>query len=258
MEKLGDSMQRVLDHIRERGPVTDKELCASIDLPDGAIRPARLRLFRRGLVEPDGSGAWVATPPERVDEVREAAARKPPRRRKLADIGLEDKMAIVTALLDDDEVNGALTESLDQRRAWRRARARAKSVDAERESARRERRAEAARAQKEKSTYVDFLKTRNNLKDAVEVVLGVDRFLEDDFDRYRRGEPTRIPSTTWPDVLRNVTELLAVAVASHRRLHEVLHQPIERCPLCGSQRPQGPDVIDAEVITELVELTGGK
>ena len=167
-------MQLVLDIVRTQGPVTDKQLCAAIDLPDGAIRPARLRLYRKGLVEPDGHGGWVATPAERQEEVRQAAAQKPPRRRKLADVSLDERVAIATVLLEDSEVNRVLTESIDQRRAWRRAR-RAKGIDAEREHDRRERRARAALAEKEKSTYVDFLKTRNNLKDAVEVVLGVNR-----------------------------------------------------------------------------------
>lgn len=257
MEKLGNSMQKVLNLVREQGPISDKELCAKIDLPDGAIRPARLRLYRRGLVEPDGDGNWIAVPAERQEEVSEAAAKKPPRRRKLADIGLEERVAIVTALLQDDEVNNALSESIDRRKAWRRARARAKGLYSEREQERRERRAEAAQAEKEKSAYVDFLKTRNHLKDAVEVVLGVNRFLEEDFARYDRGELTQIPSASWPDVLRNVTELLSVVVATHQRLHEVLGEPVEKCPLCGSQRRAEPDVIDGEVVSELAELAEG-
>jgi hypothetical protein len=250
-------MQQVLDVIRTQGPVSDKQLCAAIDLPDGAIRPARLRLHRRGFVEPDGNGGWVATPPERQEEVRQVAAQKPPRRRKFADISLDERVTIATVLLEDSEVNRVLTESEDQRRAWRRARARAKGVSAENEHDRRERRAEAAQAEKERSTYVDFLKIRNNLKDGVEVVLGVNRFLEDDFARYERGEATRIPATSWPDVLRNVTELLSVVVVIHQRLHDVLDEPIETCPLCGAKRHAGPDIIDVEVLSELSELAEG-
>jgi DNA repair exonuclease SbcCD ATPase subunit len=257
MERLGDSMQRVLDLIRAEGPISDKELCAKIDLPDGAIRPARLRLYRRGLVEPDGNGKWIVVPPERQSEVREAAAKKPPRRRRLTEIGIEERVAMVTALLADDEVNHALSESVDRRRAWRRARARAKGLQAEREQERRERRAEATQAEKDKSAYVDFLKTRNHLKDAVEVVLGINRFLEEDFARYERGESTKIPTGSWPDVLRNVTELLSVVVATHKRLHEVLEEPLDQCPLCGRELRKSPDVIDAEVVSELAELAEG-
>jgi hypothetical protein len=257
MEKLGTSMHLVLDMIRTQGPITDKQLCAAIDLPDGAVRPARLRLYRKGLVEPDGQGGWMATPAGRQEEVRQAAAQKPPRRRKLTDISLDERVAIAVALVGDGEVNRVLAESIDQRRAWRQARARAKGIEAEREHERRERRAEVAQAEKEKSTYVDFLKTRNNLKDAVEVVLGVNRFLEDDFARYERGEATKIPPTSWPDVLRNTTEMLAAVVVLHQRLHEVLEEPIEACPLCGARRRAGPDVIDVEVLSELSELTEG-
>jgi hypothetical protein len=257
MQKLGTSMQAVLDTITLKGPITDKELCAMIDLPDGAIRPARLRLHRKGLVEPSGGG-WVATPPERQAEVREGAARKPPRRRGLAGIPLDERVAIAAALLDDMEVNKALAESLDQRRGWRQARARAKGVTAEREHERRERRAEAAQAEKEKSTYVDFLKLRNNLKDAVEVILGVGRFLEDDFARHERGEATKIPQGSWPDVLRNITELLTVNVALHQRLHDVTGEPIEACPLCGAQLRPKVDVIDLEALSEFTELADGK
>jgi hypothetical protein len=256
MEKLGASMQTVLDMIRMRGPITDKELCSAIDLPDGAIRPARLRLHRKGLVERNGGG-WVATPPERQAEVREAAARKPPRRRRLTDISLEERVAIAAMLLDDSEVNKALSDSIDQRRGWRQARARAKGVAAEREHERRERRAEAAQAEREKSTYVDFLKMRNNLKDAVEVVLGVGRFLEDDFARHENREATKIPAGSWPDVLRNVTELLTVIVALHQRLHDVMGDPIETCPLCGTKRRAEIDVIDVETLSEFTELAEG-
>ncbi len=104
---------------------------------------------------------------------------------------------------------------------------------------------------------MDFLKTRNNLKDAVEVVLGVNRFLEDDTARYERGEATKIPLTLWPDVLRNATELLSVVVVLHQRLHEALDEPIETCPLCGTKRHAGRDVIDVEVLSEISELAEG-
>jgi DNA repair exonuclease SbcCD ATPase subunit len=254
-KKLGDTMQRVLNLIRDRGPIGDKELCDLIDLPDGAIRPARLRLYRRGLVEPDGAGGWTIVPAERIEEVRQQAQAKPPRTRKLSDWTVDERIAAVVSLLGDDEVNQRLIHQTEQGREWRRARARARAVQGEREHERRERRAEAAQAEKEKSVYVDFLKAKNHLKDAIEVVLGVHRFLREDIARYESGEGVRIPPAAWPDVLRNVGELLDVTGALHLEVHKALGEQSERCPLCGTE--MAPDVIDAEVVSELIELTGG-
>jgi hypothetical protein len=258
-QKLGRSMQLVLNMIRNEGPITDAQLCARIDLPDGAIRPARLRLCRRGLVEKDALGrGWVIVPPERQEEVQEQAQKKPPRRRKLSDLSVDERVTIITTLLRDDEVNRALHDQAKENREWRRARARARDHQGERDQERRERRAEAARAAKEKSIYVDFLKTRNHLKDAVEVILGVRRFLNEDLDCAAAGEAPRIPASNWPDVLRNVTELLAAAAGLHQEMLEALDQSLEQCPLCGARHSGEPAVIDAEVVSELVELTSGK
>lgn len=248
-------MQRVLNLVRESGPITDKELCARIDLPDGAVRPARLRLYRRGLIEPNDGGGWIAVASDRIEEVRNQAQAKPPRRRKLSDWSVDERVAAVTYLLRDDKVNQCLVDSSEQSREWRRGRARARELEGEREQDRRERRAEAARAEKDKSAYVDFLKTKNHLKDAVEVMLGVRRFLREDISRHESGEMTRIPAAAWPDVLRNVSELLDVTVTLHRDLHEALGEACDQCPICGAEN--GPDIIDAEVVSELIELTGG-
>lgn len=208
-------METVIKAIRTHGPLTDDRICELTGAAGGAVRPARLRLYRRGLIEPTSSGAWQAVSPERRAEVRSNAAAKPVRRRNLAQWTEQERMDALLELLNDDDLNRQLVDRVNQDRIWRRARARSAEIRSERERARRERRAEAVRAAQEASALADFLKTRNHLKDSVEVLIGLWRLFTEDAARHDAGEPVRVPAGAWPEVARNVSELLRVAAALH-------------------------------------------
>jgi hypothetical protein len=246
-DTLGHTMQTVLDVLREQArPMTDEELCIACDLRGGAVRPARLRLHRRGLVEPAGAGAWQLVELARRDEVRAAAHSRAPRRRGIDSMPLDERVATVIALLGDDEVNEAVRTRIAGGRAWRRAGARAREVRAEREQERRARRVAALRAERLRSPLTAFLKMRNHLKDAVEVLLGLHRLLAEEDGGFGAG--AGIPRSAWPDLARNVRELLAAAAS----VQEVLEgQPAGAgsCPVC--QRPDDAlvfEYIDADCI----------
>jgi hypothetical protein len=240
-DALGHTMQTVLDVFRVHGlPMTDEELMAACDLRGGAVRPARLRLHRRGLVEPCGAGAWQLVEPERREEVRLAARARAPRRRGLESLSLDERVATVIALLDDEDVNEAVRARTASGRAWRHASARAREIRAEREQERRARRVAAMKAERLRSPLTAFLKMRNHLKDAVEVLLGLHRLLEEDATQHL-GEGSRIPRAVWPDLARNVREL-AVAAASVQSVLGGAEATAGDCPVC--HRPTGAPVLE--------------
>ena len=243
---LGDTMQVLLSVMQEHArPMTDEELCAASNLRGGAVRPARLRLHRRGLVEPCGDGMWHVVPADRQEEVRALARSRPPRRRGLESLSLDERVATVIALLNDDEVSDAVLEHTASGRAWRRASARAREVRAEREQERRARRLAATRAERLHSPLTAFLKMRNHLKDAVEVLLGLQRLLVEDGS----PEASGIPRAVWPDVSRNVRELVAAA-ASVQAVLEGAGGSAGDCPLCNSPGKIAPafDYVDSECV----------
>jgi hypothetical protein len=226
-------------------PMSDEELCEASNLRGGAVRPARLRLYRRGLVEPCGDGTWQVVPADRHEEVSALARSRPPRRRRIDALSLEERVATVIALLNDDEVSNAVLEHTASSRAWRRASARAREVRAEREQERRARRLAATRAERLHSPLTAFLKMRNHLKDAVEVLLGLQRLLAEDGSQEASG----IPKAVWPDVSRNVRELVAAA-ASVQAVLEGAGRSTGDCPLCSGRAQIEPsfEYIDAECV----------
>jgi hypothetical protein len=231
-DPLGQTMALVLEVMRAAGrPLTDEELCDATNLRGGAARPARLRLYRRGLVEPCGSGGWRLVEPERHEEVRSAARTRMPRRRAVDSMPLEERVATVIALLDDDEVNAALIARTESSRAWRRARARAGEMRAEREHERRARRVAAMQAERRHSPLTAFLKMRNHLKDGIEVLVGLRRLLVEE----AAGESGTIPRAVWPDLARNVGELMTAAAAVQAELDGVAGSG--ECPLCHGAAP---------------------
>jgi hypothetical protein len=237
----GRTMQTVLDVLREHGrPMTDGELQAACNLRGGAVRPARLRLYRRGLVEPCGSGTWRLVEPERREEVQVAASSRAPRRRGLESLSLDERVATVLALLDDEEVNEVVRTRIGSRRAWRRASARAGEVRAEREQERRARRLAAMKAEQLRSPLTAFLKMRNHLKDAVEMLLGLHRLLAEDATPHR-GDGGSIPRAVWPDLARNVRELVAAA-SSVQAVLDGAEVTAGACPVC--HRPAGGAVLE--------------
>jgi hypothetical protein len=241
----------IYEAFRERGaPATDAEMSAALGIPGSSYRPRRRELADMGFLEKAGSEAgtggrsiarWRAVPLERVAEVREANSGRKPRRRSPQDFPLEQRIEMVRILLGDDEVNRALLGM--QGRSWSRARGRARNTRVEKE---RELQAKIKEAERNRDLTVHFLKAKRNLLRALEVMRGVEGFVDDDLERRQRNEPVRIAKEHWPEV----ADLLADVASSATAAEELIR---ERFGLTD-------DVIDLEgfEVEEIFELTEGE
>lgn len=243
MEKTTNTRQAVEQLLQDGLPRTDAEIAAATGIPHNKASGARSTLWETGLVEPveerdsEGRMRWRACPPERREEARRAFRDNTERRTRgrLAQKSPGEKANIVVHLLADDEVNHALLAQLERGKAWRRARARSKDVRADLDAERRARKNDLRRAMKEADANVEFLQTLSHLRDLIDVLFVARRQLEAERDRHDRGEPTRIPPDGWPDLARNVREVLTVAQVLFSDIAEVMGEPIESCPLCGER-----------------------
>jgi predicted ArsR family transcriptional regulator len=248
--KLRDSHQALLAVLREIGPSTDAAVAEHLDMSGNTVRPRRRELADMGLVEKVGTvptpggreaAVWAAVAPERVEEVRQAAAARKPRRKSLHDQPLEWRLEAVRQLLSDPEVNAAVRNSSG--RAWSRARGRARQTH---ERDRREVKEQLAQAERDNQALVNFLKAKGNLLRAMEMVRAIGRLADEEQDRRDTGRPTAIPGKAWPEVADLLGELDDVTEETLARIEEVFG-------------PLGPDVIEAEAIEveDFLELADG-
>lgn len=222
---------------------TDAEIADATGLPHNKASGARSTLWEAGLIEPveerDGRGRmrWRDCPPERQEEARRAFRDNTERRTRgrLDQKSPGERANIVAHLLGEDEVNEALLAQLERSKAWRRARARAKDVRVDMEAERRARKSDLRRAMKEAEANVEFLHTRSHLRDLIDVLFVAGRDLEAERRRQERGEPVRIPASAWPDLARNVREVLDVGQVLFRDIADAMGQPMVSCPLCGER-----------------------
>lgn len=227
-EQLSDlrPQHRVIyEAFRERdAPATDAEMSAVVGIPGSSYRPRRRELADMGLLEKAGSrdgnrgrpiALWRAVPPERIAEVRAANQARKPRRRSPQDFPLEQRIEMVRILLQDDEVNGALKGM--QGRTWSRARGRARNSRVEKQ---RKLEAEIKEAERNRDLVLHFLKAKRNLLRTLEVVRGIESFVEDDLARQQRNEPARIAKEHWPEVADLLTDVAAGATGAEELIRE--------------------------------------
>jgi hypothetical protein len=263
MERQTSSRGAVESLLRDGEARTDAEIARATGLPHNKASGARSTLWEAGLVEPveerDAAGRmrWRACPSERREEAQRAFRDNTERRTRsrLAQKSPGERANIVVYLLTDDEVNAAVLAQLDRSKFWRRARARAKDVRNDIQAERRARKNDLRRAMKESDANVEFLRTRSQLRDLVDVLFVASRTLEAERDRQDRRERTRIPESAWPELARNVREVLEVGQALFRDIAGLLGQPMESCPLCGERLHSvaahlGEGVIDAEAVED--------
>src|SRR5437870_440900 len=88
----------VIETLRKYGALTDAELAKKSGMPIRSASPRRSELVKRGLVEEVGTSqtaagknakTWDLVPAERVEQARETAERKGPRRRPVTSLPLE-------------------------------------------------------------------------------------------------------------------------------------------------------------------------
>lgn len=258
------SVDAVLDVLVPGVELTDAELVERVmgrapEMHRGKVIPARIRLARKGTVElvgknEQGHQVWHRTPSGGEEAAREAAeARKVPAEKRLSWEKPERRAQVVAALLADEEVNRLVREQTERGRQFRRARARAHEVHAETEAERRERKRRLAEEERSDGPALAFLKIRDQLRDGVNVLLDVRKFMRTEVERHNHGEPTHITPARWDSVGVNVLEVIQAAGAVWHDLGTASGSEPEHCPLCGGRTAPDPNALDEGYIDAFAE-----
>lgn len=246
---------------------TDAEIAQVTGLPFNKVSGARSTLWEQGLVERIEKDdlhkrlRWRRCPSERQAMAR-LAFRDNAEKRTLARLkggSAGEQANIVIELLSDDATNNAVLAQLERGRAWRRARARANDVKADREAERRARRSELRRAEREADTSLDFLTQLNHLREMIDALFVMRRFLQDEEERNANDRPPRIAITNWFALARNIREVLEVAQVLFSEIGALVDEPISSCPLCGERLHSAAahvaeGFIDSDVVKEKDEI----
>ena len=268
---MTESTRDVVLRLMQDGVIrTDAELAEAARLPFNKVSGARSTLWEQGLVERiDKDEAhprlrWRICPPERRQE-SQRAFRDNTETRTLSRLKTKspgERANIVIELLSDDSVNEAVLAQLERGRAWRRARARANDVRNDREAERRARKSELRRAEREADASLVFLTQLNYLRDLIDALFVMRRFIEDEEQRTADGVPQRITVASWLSLARNVREVLEIAQVLFAEIAALVDEPMTSCPLCGERLHGTASHIDegwieAEAIEEDEVRSGG-
>lgn len=241
---------------------TDAEIAEAAALPHNKASGARSTLWEQGYVErieKDESNhrlRWRLCPPERRGQARLAFRDNAEKRTvgRLRQRTAGERANIVIDLLSEDSVNDAVLAQLDRRRTWRRARARANDVRADRDAERRARKSELKRAEAEADANLDFLTQRHYLRETIDALFVMRRFIADEERRAAEQAPLRIVHSDWMAVARNVREVLEIAQVLFEEIAELMGEPMTSCPLCGERlHGIGPHLGEAYVDAEAIE-----
>lgn len=249
---LRETQRSVYDAIIAFGPITDHDLAVRLGEIGGGHRARRLELVELGLVREAGATTlatgrraklWGAVPSGEVAEARARAAGRRPRRRRVRDLPLETRLAIVRELLRDSEVNAALLTSTG--RGYQRARARTREDNREREQELRDLNAQLRRDQ---NALSDALKLKRHLLANLEVLRGVHRFLgEEEERRSRSDEQVGEPILDELDLI--AADILSLAESIRHTLGRLLGRDVD----IELDPDDAIEIEDAEIIYELAE-----
>jgi len=266
-----DNKTLILDALRNDA-LTDFDLAMRLGLERGTAGKARLRLWERGLVEPDdwdlaltmkktSTIRWSAVDPDRQEEVAARAATRSKRRRKWSDLKLEEQAQFILQGLADPAVYGAVMEAQASQRVKSRATARKnESLAAKRQRIARERK----QAERERSAVLDFLKIAGHLHEQVIVANGVKSFLMVDLGRYLNGENTKIPPAKYADVATDLREVMADVGLALQAVEAAIGIHDGTCPTCGQnvvpiteerQLPERVEDMEDVIEVDAIELT---
>lgn len=222
-------------------PLTDFDLATKLGFERGTAGKARLRLWEKGLVEPDNwdlaltmkktnTIRWSAVAPERQQEVAALAATRAKRRRKWSDLKLDEQAQFILQGLSDPAVYGAVIEAQASQRVKGRATARRnESLAGKRQRLARERK----QAERERSAVLDFLKIAGHLHEQVIVANGVKGFLLTDVGRYLNGESTKVSPQKYAEVAEGLREVMADGGEALQAVETALGIHDGTCPICG-------------------------
>jgi hypothetical protein len=221
---------------------SDAALEEATGLSHSKASPARVALWEDGLVErvgkdDQGHWLWQMCPPERREDAK-LAYRDHKEKLLLARLKHQPSTArasIVLELLASSEVNDAVIAQLGRRKYYRRIQGRVNEARADRAAAARDRKRRIAEMHKEADAALTFEVVLDRLRDSVDALLLMREQIADETARHDRDEPGRIDLSRWPEVARNVREVLEVARVVFGEIAAIMGQPIDSCPLCGER-----------------------
>ncbi len=221
---------------------SDASLEEATRLSHSKASPARVALWEDGLVErvgkdDEGHWLWQLCPAERREDAK-LAYREHKEKLLLARLMHQSPdtcASIVLELLASSEVNDAVVAQLGRRKHYRRIQGRVNEARADRAAAARDRKRRIARMHEEADAALTFEVVLDRLRDSVDALLLMREQIADETARHDRDEAGRINLSRWPEVARNVREVLEVARVVFGEVAVIMDQPIGSCPLCGER-----------------------
>lgn len=266
--RLSRSRRAVFDVLVAQGPITDDELVEITGASRSRVIPRRSELMQMGLVRGAGSRTtasggkttiWEVVPPAEVEQSREIAEQRGPRRQEIAKWPLEDKVRVARALLRDRKVNDALQGPAGSGPGSRRARARARQ---EIHNDKRERSEAIKREEAAKGELVSLMKAKDHLKRNVEAVREVGFFLDEEMERGDAGMEARIPEWAWPQLLELIDESIGIDEEMYERIaRHIGHEPRMNVQIIDGSSPDAAAARPVKVVSppaaDLSAITDG-
>jgi hypothetical protein len=260
----------LLQAIRARPGITRREILAETGLASGAIDPARIRLWKAGLIEPQTEAGWADALNHKIKSVgwrcvedparqAEVRARAQERAERNAEPTAEELAITIVESLQDPVVNKLVLEMTKEGEGSRRAQKRTAQALRAQETRRKR---EADDAARDKAANANFRRNLSRLWEARGAVGAIDEFLVEERARVARGDQRRIADLDWALALNDVRSIIKSFGAMWQNLRDIGGRN-EPCPACGASpvqptRALGTFVIDVEAVEEtVVDEPGG-
>lgn len=256
--------------IRENPGVTREQMITITALPSGVVDPARIRLWERGLIEPDSDRGWADALANRVKSVgwqfvedlerrADVASRAATRTRRNAKPKAEERARKVVEALQDPTVARLVAQMTNDGQGSAKALRRADQSLRAQHMARLK---DARQAEREKTANADFKRMLAHLWDARGSVGSIDRHLIAERARVANGERPRIQPEDWITALNDVRTIIKSFGTMWQNVRD-LGADEEPCPACGARQideerqlkefaveaDADEEVTDAEVVT---------
>lgn len=254
----------LIEAIREQPGITRAGMLKATGLPSGVIDPARLRLWKAGLIEPDAEAGWEHALNHRIKNVgwrcvddaeRRAAVqeRVAGRAERNAEPTAEEQAVVIVEALKDPVVNKLVLEMTKESEGSRRAQKRAARALRAQEMARKREADEAAR---EKTANANFKRNLTRLWEARGAVGAIDQYLVEERARVAQGAPRLVSDLDWVLALNDVRSIIKSFGPMWQNLRDIGGEN-EPCPACGIMpteptRALGAFTIEDEVIDAVV------
>lgn len=240
--------------------ITRAEMLAETGLPSGVVDPARLRLWKAGLIEPDSEDGWKDALAHRIKNVgwcrvenpdRQAVVRErvSARTERNAEPTAEEQAMVIVEALKDPVVNKLVLEMTKEDSGSRRSQKRAAQVLRAQEMSRRR---EADDAARDKTANANFKRNLARLWEARGAVGAIDKYLVEERARVAQGSQRRISDMDWLLALNDVRSIIKSFGPMWQNLRDIGGRN-EPCPACGAMpveptRALGAFGADGEVI----------